>query len=139
MRSIVVCSVWCFFFFPSRRRHTRCALVSGVQTCALPIFALGESMLDKHRYTDAANANAAFIQRYPASPLAPTFQTRVIAAYEAGGFNDLVLKEKERYVATYDPSAPYWRGQPATPGVMAALRRHHDGRASCKASMVSFW
>src|SRR3546814_9888786 len=58
--------------------------------------ALGESMLDKHRYTDAANANAAFIQRYPASPLAPTFQTRVIAAYEAGGFNDLVLKEKER-------------------------------------------
>src|SRR3546814_9396571 len=28
------------FFFSSRRRHTRCALVTGVQTCALPIFAL---------------------------------------------------------------------------------------------------
>src|SRR3546814_1050788 len=27
--------VW--FFFSSRRRHTRCALVTGVQTCALPI------------------------------------------------------------------------------------------------------
>src|SRR3546814_8247394 len=26
-----------FFFFTSRRRHTRCALVTGVQTCALPI------------------------------------------------------------------------------------------------------
>src|SRR3546814_17608355 len=26
------------FFFSSRRRHTRCALVTGVQTCALPIF-----------------------------------------------------------------------------------------------------
>src|SRR3546814_15234604 len=26
-----------FFFFSSRRRHTRCALVTGVQTCALPI------------------------------------------------------------------------------------------------------
>src|SRR3546814_2099758 len=26
-------------FFSSRRRHTRCALVTGVQTCALPIFA----------------------------------------------------------------------------------------------------
>src|SRR3546814_5530005 len=25
------------FFFASRRRHTRCALVTGVQTCALPI------------------------------------------------------------------------------------------------------
>src|SRR3546814_12918999 len=28
---VVVC------FFSSRRRHTRCALVTGVQTCALPI------------------------------------------------------------------------------------------------------
>src|SRR3546814_9694153 len=27
----------CFFFFSSRRRHTRCALVTGVQTCALPL------------------------------------------------------------------------------------------------------
>src|SRR3546814_14711625 len=29
----------CVFFFSSRRRHTRCALVTGVQTCALPICA----------------------------------------------------------------------------------------------------
>src|SRR3546814_5801998 len=28
-----------YFFFSSRRLHTRCALVTGVQTCALPIFA----------------------------------------------------------------------------------------------------
>src|SRR3546814_7341772 len=43
-----------FFFFSSRRRHTRCALVTGVQTCALPIsyavsgtvnFAQGSSMM----------------------------------------------------------------------------------------------
>src|SRR3546814_5107977 len=27
-----------FFFFASRRRHTICALVTGVQTCALPIY-----------------------------------------------------------------------------------------------------
>src|SRR3546814_11354080 len=27
----------CVFFFSSRRRQTRCALVTGVQTCALPI------------------------------------------------------------------------------------------------------
>src|SRR3546814_12658976 len=27
----------CCFCFSSRRRHTRCALVTGVQTCALPI------------------------------------------------------------------------------------------------------
>src|SRR3546814_14603197 len=31
------CVCVCFFFFSSRRRHTRCALVTGVQTCALPI------------------------------------------------------------------------------------------------------
>src|SRR3546814_1394045 len=29
------------FFFSSRRRHTRCALVTGVQTCALPIYCTG--------------------------------------------------------------------------------------------------
>src|SRR3546814_10838738 len=29
----------CLFFFSSRRRHTSCALVTGVQTCALPILA----------------------------------------------------------------------------------------------------
>src|SRR3546814_6014351 len=28
----------CVLFFSSRRRHTRCALVTGVQTCALPIY-----------------------------------------------------------------------------------------------------
>src|SRR3546814_3499379 len=30
------------FFFSSRRRHTRCALVTGVQTCALPIYSFAE-------------------------------------------------------------------------------------------------
>src|SRR3546814_9945352 len=36
----VVCSLSYsgVFFFSSRRRHTRCALVTGVQTCALPIY-----------------------------------------------------------------------------------------------------
>src|SRR3546814_7325934 len=39
MFSILTC-----FFFSSRRRHTRCALVTGVQTCALPICSVGELM-----------------------------------------------------------------------------------------------
>src|SRR3546814_5976640 len=34
---MIICCV-CNFFFSSRRRHTRCALVTGVQTCALPIY-----------------------------------------------------------------------------------------------------
>src|SRR3546814_9935559 len=33
----MLCIVCSGFFFSSRRRHTRCALVTGVQTCALPI------------------------------------------------------------------------------------------------------
>src|SRR3546814_1832472 len=35
--------MYSFFFFSSRRRHTRCALVTGVQTCALPIYRLNKS------------------------------------------------------------------------------------------------
>src|SRR3546814_19377993 len=34
---VFIFSVCGCFFFSSRRRHTRCALVTGVQTCALPI------------------------------------------------------------------------------------------------------
>src|SRR3546814_690428 len=34
----LVYSLLVSFFFSSRRRHTRCALVTGVQTCALPIW-----------------------------------------------------------------------------------------------------
>src|SRR3546814_10832418 len=34
-------SVSVLFFFSSRRRHTRCALATGVQTCALPISVSG--------------------------------------------------------------------------------------------------
>src|SRR3546814_5519157 len=35
----------CIFFFSSRRRHTRCALVTGVQTCALPIYSARAAVL----------------------------------------------------------------------------------------------
>src|SRR3546814_7014283 len=35
---MVLLCVVVFFFFSSRRLHTRCALVTGVQTCALPIW-----------------------------------------------------------------------------------------------------
>src|SRR3546814_7598256 len=42
------------FFFASRRRHTRCALVTGVQTCALPILVFkANNSLQPHRRLDA--------------------------------------------------------------------------------------
>src|SRR3546814_1503270 len=39
------------FFFSSRRRHTRCALVTGVQTCALPILMVEGATLSEGRGT----------------------------------------------------------------------------------------
>src|SRR3546814_5061256 len=45
------------FFFSSRRRHTRCALVTGVQTCALPIL-FGLNALRPGDDEMAANAAA---------------------------------------------------------------------------------
>src|SRR3546814_880393 len=52
---MVVCYI--FFFFSSRRRHTRCALVTGVQTCALPISAgaIGLRAFRTQRQADRAD------------------------------------------------------------------------------------
>src|SRR3546814_3923301 len=36
----------CFFFFSSRRRHTRCALVTGVQTCSSDLYHFGRGLPD---------------------------------------------------------------------------------------------
>src|SRR3546814_7641630 len=43
----IICFYFFFFFFSSRRRHTRCALVTGVQTCALPIFVAETQRVDQ--------------------------------------------------------------------------------------------
>src|SRR3546814_14507976 len=47
---------FCSFFFSSRRRHTRCALVTGVQTCALPISL--QSQIGEHWPGDSVIAEA---------------------------------------------------------------------------------
>src|SRR3546814_1053075 len=41
MRELLGLMSFASFLFSSRRRHTRCALVTGVQTCALPICDVG--------------------------------------------------------------------------------------------------
>src|SRR3546814_5358 len=53
------------FFFSSRRRHTRCALVTGVQTCALPI-----SEIRAHCDIDGARTEGA-VQVGPFARLRP--------------------------------------------------------------------
>src|SRR3546814_5647787 len=51
--SFMLADVLCFF--SSRRRHTRCALVTGVQTCALPICA---AMRGSHMLAAAPSSSA---------------------------------------------------------------------------------
>src|SRR3546814_5197397 len=53
----VLCSFSFFVFFSSRRRHTRCALVTGVQTCALPI---SRADIDANQFFDAGEAALGF-------------------------------------------------------------------------------
>src|SRR3546814_8836794 len=57
------------FFFSSRRRHTRCALVTGVQTCALPI-----SLLNG----DRAVRQMEFHPEASQSPMNPRFLVTVL-------------------------------------------------------------
>src|SRR3546814_5303147 len=67
------------FFFSSRRRHTRCALVTGVQTCALPIYLLDlpalrqgdRHLADPHRAVGAAARGAGLRPRGPAHGAVP--------------------------------------------------------------------
>src|SRR3546814_1257781 len=49
------------FLFSSRRRHTRCALVTGVQTCALPISGGGHGI---GQLDSLLGANADLLSRY---------------------------------------------------------------------------
>src|SRR3546814_3456617 len=60
-----------FFFFSSRRRHTRCALVTGVQTCALPIYVVAWLVATREsaRLAEELIADAIYEQNVPAGQL----------------------------------------------------------------------
>src|SRR3546814_15729697 len=63
-----------FFFFSSRRRHTRCALVTGVQTCALPISFAHE----RHAPIDARSRRGA-VQVGRQRPISPGHRKATMA------------------------------------------------------------
>src|SRR3546814_6445322 len=52
------------FFFSSRRRHTRCALVTGVQTCALPIWFTSRDMIETEQRLQRASELMAERERH---------------------------------------------------------------------------
>lgn len=93
---------------------------------ALIYASLGELLLEKQRYTEAASAYTAFVERHPAHAMAPEFTTRAISAYQQGGFGTLVVKAKEDYATRYAPGAPYWAGRTPSADVLSALRKHLD-------------
>src|SRR3546814_4161437 len=53
----------CYLFFSSRRRHTRCALVTGVQTCALPIWPPARLPLGLRRHRSSEHHRALGLRR----------------------------------------------------------------------------
>src|SRR3546814_13323658 len=73
---LLVILVHVFFFFSSRRRHTSCALVTGVQTCALPIYMDGAcSPPSEVRYDrDSAGAVIASLGTHVIDRFAPDAQ-----------------------------------------------------------------
>src|SRR3546814_4535152 len=83
------------FFFSSRRRHTRCALVTGVQTCALPISPslmdpewAGEIVAAARRLWAPAPDLEVTLEANPTDAEAARF-----AAFAAAGVNRLSLGE----------------------------------------------
>src|SRR3546814_1631533 len=81
-KSMFLC-FFVFFFFSSRRRHTRCALVTGVQTCALPISTFSWCAKEPERGTAAFPSGG--ITREGATMAAPLTATAINCSLSTGG------------------------------------------------------
>src|SRR3546814_10578993 len=71
------------FFFSSRRRHTRCALVTGVQTCALPI-SLPLLPDARHLFQAVAHLNPIILTGCPRGNWAEAQKERWVAEHFPG-------------------------------------------------------
>src|SRR3546814_21113710 len=83
------------FFFSSRRRHTRCALVTGVQTCALPI--CGGCVLSDPRSGYARHSSSGSICQLPLSLLVAEIRPSLFP------FRMAVLERPTRSAASFGP------------------------------------
>ncbi|MFP5356941.1 MAG: tetratricopeptide repeat protein, partial [Gammaproteobacteria bacterium] len=96
---------------------------------ALLYNALGEQLREQGRHAEAAEVYAAYVSRYPRQPRAAQMQDQVIAAYQAAGEAQAVIREKERYAQSFAPGSGYWGGQTASAAVLERLRVHLDDLA----------
>lgn len=100
--------------------------------------ALANLYLTQERIEDAAKVYRAYVAKYPEDPHAPEFESRVLAAYQKGGFTSLLLTSKEEYVRRYRPDSAYWSRNPDVErglvlaqvrDYMQELARYHHARA----------
>src|SRR3546814_20968503 len=104
-----MCLYRCSFFFASRRRHTRCALVTGVQTCALPIFCTHLHFLVTKRLKDCtALPDDGEQLRRRSSPhiIQPTLMVRSITTGVAEHETTNLVLRHERASGTRTSSVP---------------------------------
>src|SRR3546814_9097203 len=93
------------FFVSSRRRHTRCALVTGVQTCALPIF-----VISVHGISDWAGEGEV---RTTGVPFRVTDgETQIVAVRQGLGMTTLPCRSEERRVGKECVSTCRYRWSP---------------------------
>src|SRR3546814_17249678 len=102
----------CIFFFSSRRRHTRCALVTGVQTCALPIFLLTDGVsnagsLSPERAAELAKAESIRIHAIAfggdgGQGLFGLFRAQTDASIDAEGLRAIAQKNGGSYFRARD-------------------------------------
>src|SRR3546814_1275027 len=93
--------MWLYFVFSSRRRHTRCALGTGVQTCALPIWGITPGA-HKSSHVNAVDVN---VGKGTTEANVPDLRAKFDAAarrYQSRGYkvlwNGWVYRAEERRV-----------------------------------------
>src|SRR3546814_3152233 len=104
-------------FFTSRRRHTRCALVTGVQTCALPIYVQAGKLKALAITGDARAADL---------PKVPTLTE--------AGIKDMVVYSWQGF------AVPKGTPAPVVKTLSDALRKslREIGRASCRERVCQY-
>src|SRR3546814_9782225 len=89
---LLICD-FVLFFFSSRRRHTRCALVTGVQTCALPI--CGNSFVAVVEFGPKVRARAITAGGESGHPDSPHFNDEA-ERYSTGNLREVYFWPEQR-------------------------------------------
>src|SRR3546814_19160833 len=96
------------FFFSSRRRHTRCALVTGVQTCALPISpSICPVLIERALEKPLVSASFAQDEQYRAGRGVSLGKNRRLTAFLIDPHDQGGNQDRRRQPVVGQQSAPY--------------------------------